>query len=395
MRKNAILLAVCAAMLVPGIAQAQGTTPADDPNKPMTEIANRDHAKLLTAPDGEASAGITRQPYTISASTDDNVLALTLAPTSQGFRFGSESALNVTVKVPLGAALGGDVDSTVADQGLSGKLSASLSYTLVRTRFVPTDAQESANRRLHGRCDAAKLEWADKPEMGFITRICDLKEDPSLFTRAQLEKLAGNDPDAKAGIEDIVEYNRQRARAPVLLVNVTGSLGTRAYESQDPATFTERSTDRTSVAINVTGGFSFGTTGFFLGGGYQYRRDYSDPQKRVICPPGVTTDCPSEIFDLPTADIDHTTFVLTRFVAPIDLGGVNPLVEVRIAYDFEDKLWGLQVPVYFLTNDDGGFRGGVRFTWESRPDLPPGARLDKPNTSFGVFFVKSFDQLGL
>lgn len=391
MRKAALLLAVSAAALPPSIACAQGNpAPAADPYiESKTE-----HQKILTVPQGDSSAGIPREAYAVTASTDDNVLAFTLAPTSQGFKRGVESALNVTLKVPLGAALGGQ-GATVADQGLSDKFSASLSYSLIFTPFGPTKEQAGANEALRRACAAAMKEHAGRPAMSFIEPFCLKGGGVRGLTDDQLRTIAGENKEALEEVGEIIAYREKKRRAPVVLVNVTGSLGTRAYESQDPVTFTERSTDRTSVSVNATIGASLGKRRIFIGGGFQYRRDYSDPEKRVICPPGVTTDCPSEIFDLPTPDIDHTVFALTRFELPINVGGVRPLVEVRGGYDFEDKLWGVQVPVYFLTDDQGGFRGGVRFNWESRPKLPVGTTPDKPNTSIGVFFVKSFDQFAI
>ncbi|MCW3848661.1 hypothetical protein OF829_15605 [Sphingomonas sp. LB-2] len=400
MRTTFLLLTACTAVLIPVVAQAQGAASADLPESQALPEVKRGHARLLTAPEGEASAGIPRERYAITASTDDNVLALTLAPTSQGFRGGVESALNVTVKVPLGAALGaalgGERNTTVADQGLSDKYSASLSYSLISTHFGPSDAQDTANRLLHRRCPALTRQWQDDAaRMAVVNSICVDMVEPSEFTRAQLVGITQNDEQARAQVDQILAFRREKLRAPVYLLNVTGSVGKRAYDSFDPANFAERSTDRTSVAVNVAGGISFGNTGLFVGAGYQYRRDYSDPEKRIVCPAGSTTGCRSEIFDLPTPDIDHSAFALTRFVvAPIRVGGVAPMVEIKVAYDFQDKLWGVQVPVYFLTNDDGGFRGGVRFTWESRPNAPVGSTPAKPNTTFGVFMVKSFDQFG-
>lgn len=397
MRKPILLVAACLAALVPAAAQAQDTEPepvvaAETPAEKGIVPAL---LPLVTAAAPDSGAGIQFRNYAISASTDDNVLTFTLAPVAPQFDGATESALNATVKVPLGASLGEALGTTVAEPGLSDKFSGTISYSLIHTNFGTTESEGEAGRQLFSRCEALKEAAAAEPQrLGYVTAFCNGGGLRGL-TREQLKFIAGNDSKAQQAVDTIIRYQNRKNNAKLYILNISGSTGTRAYKSQDPTSFTERSTSRTSVAVSITGAISFGKAGLFIGAGYQYRRDYSDPEKRSVCPPGVTTGCPTEIFDLPTADIDHSAFALTRFRLPIPMGGVNPLVEVRIAYDFEDKLWGLQVPVYFLTNDDGGFRGGVRFTWESRPDLPPGARPDKPNTSFGVFFVKSFDQLGL
>ena len=391
MRKLALLLAASASALLPSIAFAQ----EDQAPITLAETAEG-HARTLTAPTADSGSGVPRERYALSASTADNVLAVTIAPVAPRFTGSDESALTVTFKAPLGTTLGGSAESTVADQGLANKFSGSVSYSLIHTSFGATGAEAAAVETIMKRCRAALDRQLGRRSTTdeFQAQCNNDASNPFEMSDEDLRARIGSGPGqvSAAMVEAIVGYRERKRTQPLVLLNVTGSVGVRDYSSLNPGDFSDRKTERTSMAFNLTGGVSFGNTGLFLGGGYQYRRDYKDAEKREVCPAGSTTGCRTEIFDLPKADIDNSAFAVLRFRGP-QVGianGTAPIVEVKVAYDFQDKLWGVQIPIYFVTDEEGGLRGGLRFTYESRGNDP-----NKQTTTFGVFMVKSFDQLGL
>jgi len=100
-----------------------------------------------------------------------------------------------------------------------------------------------------------------------------------------------------------------------------------------------------------------------LGGGYRRQVTWvpGSPEVSLCLPLGVDTAtyCSDAVLGAPRERNANLMYAeLRKFLGPIAL---SP----RFTRDFSNDVTGIEVPVYFLKNVDGGFTGGVRVGWRS------------------------------
>ena len=102
---------------------------------------------------------------------------------------------------------------------------------------------------------------------------------------------------------------------------------------------------------------------WLLGGGYRREQRFvpgADPVE--LCVPlsqTVATTCSEAVLGAPVeVKVNQVYGEVRKFLGPI---AVSP----RVSRDLTRDITGIEVPVYFLRNSDGGFTGGVRVGWRS------------------------------
>jgi hypothetical protein len=156
------------------------------------------------------------------------------------------------------------------------------------------------------------------------------------------------------------------------LVSAVGGFGIEDFEFRDPASFQEAERRRTSYYGALNLGYIPPSGATFVSLGYEYRRSWEAPSERILCPPappGQVGECVQGVFGPPERDIDHAIYGGIRTLNLFGLTGASPFaIEIKAAYDIEDDVVGVQVPVYFFVDEERKFRGGLKFGWDSKAD---------------------------
>jgi hypothetical protein len=160
------------------------------------------------------------------------------------------------------------------------------------------------------------------------------------------------------------------------------SLGINEFLWTDPVTFGPQKSQEVdwSVTANVAHYFP----GFVFSASASYQSAYEAAAEQQLCPPNAA--CVTARAAAPTRN-EH--FVLSAGFRYRFVGGDGQLARLAIApqvnYDFEDDVWAVDVPIYFIPGPNGGLNGGVRL----------GYRSDRDNEfSVGLFIGTTFSLLG-
>ena len=103
----------------------------------------------------------------------------------------------------------------------------------------------------------------------------------------------------------------------------------------------------------------------------EYQDAVEDADKGVLCPPstGVAVQCLSGPLGRPTSDDRLLTTVewRSRFQTSVPL---FPRIGTSLAfsYDHENDNYGIDFPIYLVSDDEGGLTGGLRFGYTSEDD---------------------------
>ena len=184
------------------------------------------------------------------------------------------------------------------------------------------------------------------------------------------------------------EYSAQTIRHDASNFGFEVAVGINRFEFVDPATLAESSERHTQwrARIFYDQYLRRPMTAFTLSAGYE--RAYEAADEEIFCPPNTTNaavrcvqarGAPPELNEslLISAGFRH------RFIGAESLR--NFAIAPLVTYDVLDDVVGVDVPIYFLPDGDGGLTGGVRF----------GYRSDRENEfSVGIFIGAAFNILG-
>jgi hypothetical protein len=193
-----------------------------------------------------------------------------------------------------------------------------------------------------------------------------------------------------AASEDFTDDQAGFVEIPVILWDINAAVGVNEFSFRDPLTFTEQEVRRTPYSFSASIGYLGGSRSPFIAAGIERRRSYKAPNQRTLCPPPApvgTTECTRDEFGPPARNDDTSAFALIRTLNLFGLTGANSPValEIRAAYDIEDDVFGVEMPVYMVLDDKGRFRAGVRLGWDT----------DDRRLAVGVFIGAAFDFLQL
>lgn len=419
MRNLPILALAASALYVsPALAQSEPTADAwtlNDGDKIERQVDVRRPAQ---SPLGDQSGGFAPSTVSTVASSGDSDVSITVSTKPKGIGTAGAFYSSLTLSAPIkeGASEGG----FLTQQGLPNKFSAKIgvSFVLLDTRAADSGLVAEAGRLVglaDARCraalvasDAAFRALDAEAQTGAASATRDNAIEEALNAKCEKDKPLDQRAKAYRALY-LTEDDRRQVlgviddligKRDLVLLNFSASIGNKKFAYLDPASFADASKQRTPYALSASIGYQPSRTAPFLAAGFEYKQDYKAGSERFACPPGATTPdgCKYEIFDAPTSDRSHAAFALVRFAnvlggkaATLDAPGtMGPVLEIKGAYDFVEKRFGISAPLYFLLDADGSTKGGVRFEWQERGDDPKEDR-----TRFSVFVTKSFGFMDL
>jgi hypothetical protein len=157
----------------------------------------------------------------------------------------------------------------------------------------------------------------------------------------------------------------------IVVLNGTVGIGVDQFKYRDPATFGELDQWRTSVSFSGSLGLLPAGSATFFGAGFEFRRRFEAPDKRILCPtpaPPAPLECRQAVFGPPEREEDATAFGVVRTLDffGVARNGVPFALELRAAYDFDDNEFAVEAPLYFFLDDKSRYRGGFSVSWSNR-----------------------------
>jgi hypothetical protein len=148
----------------------------------------------------------------------------------------------------------------------------------------------------------------------------------------------------------------------VLLFGGRYKVGRNSFDYVSPADLSAGSESHTNWALAL-GAAAITRNNWLFGGGYRREVKFLDGSGEVeLCVPlgvGGATICSEAILGAPVRrEVNQMYAEARKFFGPI---AISP----RFTRDFSRDISGLDVPLYFLKNTEGGFTGGVRVGWRS------------------------------
>ena len=149
------------------------------------------------------------------------------------------------------------------------------------------------------------------------------------------------------------------------------------YDYLDPA-LTEQSTTELGWTLGASMGFTTPKRRAMFAFGFDLERAYEEQDSNVYCPdsPSFPVQCVTGSLGAPDKDWNRLLWVEARSAA-FDIP-----FSFRVTRELEDSVTGIDMPIYFLHDDDGLFTGGLRLGWTSENGFDA-----------GIFVGKAFDVL--
>jgi len=325
----------------------------------------------------DAASGLTSSGLQYDLGTDDSSVSMSFSGerdrhTEDLFR--QESfAIKATVPIDKDTKSG----AFITNSGLSNAFSLKGSWSQVKGRMSKISVDQKTKVALRNKAK----------------EICEKKKEIRVKDYIDLDCSTSNGTIYKWQSE-LTQEERDILTPPDLqkhalyYYGVSAEIGYREFKYFGPADLLKKDVDYIPYALSAFWGVSPDDDALYMGLGVNHKLEYEKSDTLTKCPTPTNTDpveCVTGAFSKPKKDKDSSVFALARYATGLGFNGSNPIaVEVRAAYDFEDKVFGVSVPVYLLTNKDGRLRGGVRFDWDD----------DDSDLGVGIFVGSTFDLNG-
>ncbi|WP_262694099.1 hypothetical protein [Kordiimonas aquimaris] len=180
------------------------------------------------------------------------------------------------------------------------------------------------------------------------------------------------------------------------LLELKGKVGYRNFDFRDSVSLETDDTDKVPWSIGATVSFVDENKyqSFRVGSEYQNDFDQVDQSTRCPLPADMTNnflECTTGRFGEPTDDDRFLAFGEYRKIFQTGLKQENLVsvgFKIRPSYDFERKVFGLDVPIYFVNSKKTGLVGGVRFGFTEGDDQK------EDDIQFGIVVGTSFNLFG-
>lgn len=195
-----------------------------------------------------------------------------------------------------------------------------------------------------------------------LCRVCQeqgvslLECDPDNL-RIVLQNRGRTEKEIDEAIGDLGE--RLFGTATAWFWGLDGSVGRKERSFFEP-TGAKSKEDRLGHSLSLTGGLLLGSGHIYLKA--TEKRDFKDKQSATLCTPvsgSVLESCSS--LPLGEADEVETTIASAEYRHFFPRLAISPSAQ----FDFEESIWGFQLPVFLTRDGNGKFTGGVRFAWRS------------------------------
>jgi hypothetical protein len=168
-------------------------------------------------------------------------------------------------------------------------------------------------------------------------------------------------------------------------LKVTG--GRQSLEYVDPGTATKQTPDEDVWSAEATASW-YKRKLALLSVGARYERAFKSQQNGTVCPPSTGTPVTCVSGPVGPADEQNRKILFTEIkVEPrVNERSLGFALAPRVSYEFEGNDWGIDLPIYLLSAEKGGFVGGLRVGYNE-------AEEDDKFTA-GIFVGKKFVLLG-
>lgn len=374
------VIGVATANAAPALAQA-----ADPTLAPTLTAVEKDklvvkRAENLRNPSTTSTGGQLQSDARLVTSTDDTSAQLTFSTHGEGKDAKSSSDFSITLTAPILS------DTKRADfltvDGLPGQWSVGLNFTQSLLNLNDNGATAPLKRRVSALLTKATKNCKTAAANQTLTQKARESKCEGLMTSEIDDYLS---PAELSELDAIYNdtYNVILDR-PYTVFGLTGTIGTQKFSYFNTATLAEQSQRKVSYTVGAWVGYlPHLKSPLFFVASFERKRDYTDAEAATYCPTGATTPtvkCTTGAFGPPTAEIDTKVTAKVRYRASADsrFG-----LELATSYDFHDKSWGIEVPVYLLVDKDNGLTGGLRGAYDSKAD----------DFQFGAFVGTTFDFL--
>lgn len=158
----------------------------------------------------------------------------------------------------------------------------------------------------------------------------------------------------------------------------TAKLGYQDFEYISTASTTKLKQNETPWSVSVWGAFQPQNKELLYALTAQYQRTFKEGAASAVCPAPSTPPAALVCLSGPLDPPKLSTKRLLTAEARARLSGVG--VAFSITRDFEAKITGVELPIYFVADKDGKLTAGVKAGWRS----------DTKSTSLGVFVGAPF-----
>ncbi|MFT4253826.1 MAG: hypothetical protein QM608_15245 [Caulobacter sp.] len=327
-------------------------------------------AKTVAA---DISTGFAGSGIVVEAQPDKTEASVQLSRTESKTTDGKIRAHGWTIKATAPLDESSKLADFITDSGLPGTWSLALAYSSVSApRLAPTTLSPDTLIEILEKAAEACKE-SGKTDCG--TKASELA--PWMDSVTAKELLGLTEP----------HWTK--------VWSVSATAGRKELKWRDAVTLAEN--DDTRAPWGVSGQWGVKRSGgkkwyagWYGGVGAEYKQDYKDGKKRILCQPatlGTPQECFQGPFSGPKRDISATAFLIARKYAVIEGWDVPIGLQLKPAYDFETKVTGLEATLYVVPDKDGKLSGGLRLKAQTQDDDDD---TDDDNFTVGVFAGTSF-----
>jgi hypothetical protein len=341
----------------------------------LPTLANAQDASLPQQSQLDSQAGFVGSGISLNSTSDTTNVAVAIGRKWDGFEGLNYSDNNVTLKfsTPI-TSKENKSGQFVTSSGLADDTSVEIALT--RRFWEGVNNLPSLERRSEIietgliRCESIAERLKDK-EKEKACRAGNLDQNARIhLTAVELKELLGT----------------SRRDSRLFLYGISGTLGINSFEYRDVTTFEKQDSDKTSYNVSAFFGYAPKNQPLYYGAGIQHKLSYKNQDNQTLCQdPTVTPlECFTSPFSPPKKNKDFSVFALVRGQTSVPaFGSINwPIgAELKLAYDFEDDVFGVSLPVYLASDSKGNLQSGVRLDWEDKDDR---------DIVFGVFVSSKF-----
>jgi hypothetical protein len=365
-----IILPLLAAALVcqAAAARAQTAPPSDGAANASTStidagVVKPPRATLAVPFSGPGSLGTTLGGGAeIETGSDDGAISIWLSWTNSARLAGDKAAYDLGIlKFSAPIDENASADMSAALDTLSNATSVEFKFSRVLAKGL--QRKTPAADLLQAVCGRAKTLYAAKREVSL---------DKDLSCAA----AAADDPAMNADWEDLF----WSPAASALTYGLAGKVGHQKFDYLETSTLAEQSQRKAvwSVSGFVTHATRKGR--LLVSAGFEHQDAYEAADQKTLCPAGPTpVVCAIGAYGAPVHKRSDVVSLEGRAIFGPGLGLV-----AKLNHDFNDDVWGVEVPVYFVRSPSkDALTGGLKFGWRS----------DDHDLVVSLFFGKAFPSL--
>ncbi len=303
-----------------------------------------------TSPSADLRTGTAGSGFVISADNGSSEASVSI---TRSWNSGApQNNLSIKVSTPLNKDTG--EGSFLTTGGLGNGTSVQIGFT----RIMPwrdDPVKKASAVRAYGIAACAGQAPTDDDK-----KACAAKSDSDLQTASFFSAK-----DARLAATDAAFLN-----GPVWSWGVSAGVGYSHFDYKDPTDFSDQSQTRTPYNLSLTFGVLPKQALTYAGAGYEFKQEYDDARSRTLCkaPPATgAQECFTSPFARPDGQRTSDLFAVMRTQTQLGSGDWSvPLgIEVKGAYDFEQKIYGVTSSIYFVADAKNNLIGGLRLRWQS------------------------------